>query len=227
MYLMVTSRCNMKCLHCGMACTSRGRDMSLETFKQALTHVDEKDQLEIGGGEPTLHPLFWDFLGLAICKCNNVWLATNGKITPFALRLARMARDGIVAVELSQDPWHEKIDSRVVNAFTKILDPCGVQVNDKRGIRNTSKNLIKAGRSKQGMEGCICEGDPFVKPDGLVYQCGCKDSPCVGDVWKGFDALDDEGTWECWKNTLKSKKVFQQRDFVKEMELEVDKATVL
>lgn len=201
-----------------MACTSKGQNMSLETFKQALTHVDEDGGLSLGGGEPTLHPLFWDFLGLAICKNNNVWMATNGKITKIALRLAEMAENGIVCVELSQDQWHEKIDSCVVQAFTKnkILDPIWKHKNDKREIRRIpERNLIKSGRCDHGKIACMCEGDAFIKPDGKVYQCGCLDSICVGDVWKGFSPLDN--SWECYKNIGKTEQMIKGKDFTKEL----------
>lgn len=218
----------MTCSHCGMACTANGENMSLKTFKKAMEHVDADDQLSIGGGEPTVHPLFWDFLGLAITKSDNVWMATNGKITSIALRLAAMAQNGVIACELSQDPWHEKIDSRVVRAFTKnrVFDPIGKQENDKRGIRSISeRNLIKSGRCDHGKIACMCQGSAFVKPDGKVYQCGCLDSPCVGDVFKGFAPLENndyEEQWQCHKDWMKWKKVIEGRDFTKDLaEIEI------
>ena len=209
MYIQITEKCNMLCAHCGFACTAKGQNMSLKTFKKALTHIEEDSMLTIGGGEPTIHPLFWDFLGLAITRCDNVWLATNGKITSIALRLAELARNGIVAVALSQDPWHEKIDSLVVKAFTKGTSEFGDSRNDKREIRRVNR-IIKTGRAESnqldGEEECLCDGDPFVRPNGDVHQCGCLDSPCVGNVFDGFKALDDgdySEEWACHKRVWK------------------------
>ena len=90
--------------------------MSIRTFKQCLDLGDE--MLAIGGGEPTVHPKFWELLGLALGYCENVWLATNGKKTDTALRLARLAARGVLGVDLSLDDWHESIDNAVVKAYT-------------------------------------------------------------------------------------------------------------
>jgi MoaA/NifB/PqqE/SkfB family radical SAM enzyme len=55
---------------------------------------------------------------------------------------------------------------------------------------------------------CICDGDPFVRPNGNVHQCGCLDSPCVGNVFDGFEPLEYrsdkeyEDPWQCYKKRL-------------------------
>ena len=55
---------------------------------------------------------------------------------------------------------------------------------------------------------CLCEGDPFVKPNGDVYQCGFDDSPKVGDVFNGFKSMvnEDDEQWLCHKRYKKTKK---------------------
>ncbi len=67
MYIQITTRCNMSCEHCCYSCTHEGEDMSLETFRNCLG-FDEYNTL--GGGEPTIHPLFWQFLG-RICAMGH------------------------------------------------------------------------------------------------------------------------------------------------------------
>jgi len=91
MYLQITTRCNMSCAHCCFSCTTQGEDMSIETFKNCLEFDNE--YIILGGGEPTIHPLFWQLLGLSISS-GEVWLATNGKETSIALALAKMAKKG-------------------------------------------------------------------------------------------------------------------------------------
>jgi len=66
MYLQITTRCNMHCDHCGFACTNQGEDMSLSTFEQALDIAADDSNIDIGGGEPTIHPHFWKMLGLSL-----------------------------------------------------------------------------------------------------------------------------------------------------------------
>ena len=78
MYIQITTRCNMECEHCCMSATAKGEDMSIGTFKNALEY---DEYITIGGGEPTLHPKFWEMMGLALGFGEYVWLATNGSIT--------------------------------------------------------------------------------------------------------------------------------------------------
>lgn len=205
MYIQITERCNMRCKHCGFACTAKGLDMSIDVFKQAIKMVsDTGDTACIGGGEPTIHPMFWEMLGYAIVmqqEEGRVWLATNGKKTADALRLANIAKMGIVCCELSQDRYHAKIDSKVVAAFQKSKSKTfGYSTSnpgnsrDFRGVRNTTeiRMPIKAGRSKQGTDDCICE-DMFITPDGTIKQCGCIDSPIIGHVNSGYSQDYDFG----------------------------------
>jgi len=196
MYVQITNRCNMLCAHCGMNCTAKGEDMSFKTFKQAIKMAGEA--IVIGGGEPTIHPKFEQFLFYAMAHCEYVLVITNGKLTDKAIALARLANKEDsnnvchLSAALSQDDYHEEIDERVVAEFDGY-------------IRNTSHHLTNAGRCNFGEDGCICEGDPFVKPNGDVHQCGCEDSPKVGDVFNGFQSLTDhgDGEWSCHKDCTK------------------------
>jgi len=148
--------------------------MSIETFRNALKY---EEMITIGGGEPTLHPQFWQIIGEALGHSEDVWLATNGSQTQTSLTLASLAKRGVLGVALSLDEFHDPIDPKVIEAFRKT----GIRDNDRREIRNTSEHLIKAGRCKDGKEGCICE-DIMIKPDGTVKGCGCKDAIVLGDI---------------------------------------------
>lgn len=185
MYVQITTRCNMSCEHCGMNCTAKGDDMSFETFKAALSFADF---VTLGGGEPTIHPDFCQFLLYAIAHCDGVFVITNGSMTDISLAMAKMNCETF-GCELSLDDFHDPIDPKVVSAFKKI-----------DSIRDTSRNLIKAGRCDWGREDkCICDGETFVKPNGDIHQCGCEDSPKVGTVFEDeWSRKDNE--WNCHKN---------------------------
>ena len=216
MYIQITERCNMSCAHCGMAATRRGRDMEWETFKAAVDA--DQGSISLGGGEPTIHPLFEKFLFYAIGKCESVWLATNGSITNTALVLASLAQKGVLGVALSLDQWHDPIDPSVIEAFTRnTTRDMGHGIDIGREIRDTSSNIVKAGRAARqsfvddhGIEttaGCICE-DIFVKPDGSVHQCGCRKSPKIGDAFTGWKLMaSEDGDECCYKKCERSKKV--------------------
>ena len=199
----------MHCRHCGMSATRKGQDMSIETFRNAIKY--DTESITIGGGEPTIHPLFWQFVVEAIASgCENIWLATNGSQTTTALALANMARKGVIGVALSQDPYHDPISNTVVEAFTIKNPPTNSffspnKEDDKREIRNVSNRLIRAGRCKEGKKGCICD-EIVIKPDGTVKGCGCPKSPIMGNVNTSFEVPDD---WEydiCYKKQPKNKK---------------------
>lgn len=166
--------------------------MSLETFKAALEFaVGQGEYITIGGGEPTVHPQFFEFLGLALAANalhgdGPILVVTNGKRKEHALKLAAMAKKGMLMVELSQDEYHDPISSEVVVAFTKRTRSYQEEgSNDWRGIRDTSDNLQGAGRAQTELgipESCCCE-DILVAPDGTLYSCGCKHTP-MGTVFQ-------------------------------------------
>jgi len=222
MYLCLTTRCDMLCPHCCNSATAKGEDMSEEIFKKAVDICAENGSgVMLGGGEPTIHPKFWQFLGYAIGKVSDndagIWMATNGKVTSTALALAKMAKSGVIGVALSLDCWHEKIDPKVVEAFEHDRRRAdGFDRSDDRreirdvghGYQGSIKNPIIAGRWKgPGGRTCPCE-EIYVKPDGTVKQCGCRRSPVIGHVLTGYEPMsNDDGENCCYRKLKKKAKV--------------------
>jgi MoaA/NifB/PqqE/SkfB family radical SAM enzyme len=171
--------------------------MSMETFEAAL-RWEPQALLNFGGGEPTCHPLFWEFMGVALRRRGegHVWIATNGKRKQHALLLAGMLRDGVIKGTLSQDEWHEPISRDVVDAFMSL------RASNKRVIRNIGRrglDPIFQGRCDWGhrvdCNGC---GMPFVQWDGKVRQCACLDAPVIGDVFGGYQPMfEGAKRWQC------------------------------
>lgn len=202
MYIQITDHCNMRCAHCAFSCSpKKKRFMTLETFEKAIDFIGE-DHIDIGGGEPTLHPQFWAFIGYALGSCESIWLATNGSQTETTIKLARMARRGVIACDLSVDFYHDQIDGRAREAFSKL----GSSENDMRAIRDVSYTVKKRGRAtKTGVwaeEGCACDG-VMVDPDGDIFTCGCRRLK-IGNVHTGYneagerykDIMDDGWIWD-------------------------------
>ena len=170
--------------------------MSRHVFRLACKIAEDRGEtISIGGGEPTLHPLFWDFLGIALGASGGdegmLWMATNGKRTEDALKLARMAKNGVVSVALSLDDYHESIDIRVERAFgkeEKKSNEYGRYLHgnsrDFREIRDVTAKVARFGRAKEwgDTDYCPCP-DLFVTPKGCLYQCGCQTEQ-LGTVWK-------------------------------------------
>lgn len=197
MYLQITTRCNMRCAHCCMSATKKGVDMSMEVFKAAINF--DTETVSIGGGEPTVHPQFWEMMGYAIGHVDYVWLATNGKLTDTAVTLAKLAERGVIGCALSIDDYHEEIDTRVQGAFNK---QGRQRDNDSREIRNVSSQIMARGRGRNipGAKDECCCSELFVLPNGDIKACGCEDAPLVGNVFKKLDMPDNWEWGECWKN---------------------------
>jgi MoaA/NifB/PqqE/SkfB family radical SAM enzyme len=159
----------------------------MKVFRKALDVARSfGEALEIGGGEPTLHPHFWSIIGESLGHdLEFVWMATNGSKTETAIKLANMAKKGIISVRLSQDEYHAKIDKKVIDAFTKVKMN-STNSDDLREIGRVT-SIIKSGRAEDNgiytdeSKDCICEGW-FIDPYGNFKQCGCLDAPILCNI---------------------------------------------
>lgn len=140
--------------------------MSRATFEKVMSLCSD-DYITLGGGEPTLHKRFLEFLVEAIANCESVHVITNGSIEKSAIILSKLSKSEVISAELSFDKFHNLnlVSPRVQDAFADSL-------------RNTSKNLIAVGRAKENDLSsddtrCCCD-DIFCTPLGVLYSCGCK-----------------------------------------------------
>jgi len=166
--------------------------MSREVFVRACQLAESMDMfIDIGGGEPTVHPLFWDFVGIALRYLNSNYLciATNGKLEKDAIALAGLARRRVLYADLSLDKFHEPISYQVVRAFEKSAGPVKIRT-DYRGIRDvTSGDTVDPapfGRAKAwaNRRDIRCPGnDLAVVPDGTIWACGCR-TKTYGTIYK-------------------------------------------
>ncbi|TBN16642.1 radical SAM protein [Hyunsoonleella pacifica] len=99
----VTDRCNLTCPTCYAGSSpTYGRHRTLEEVKEMLDTIvkneKEPDVVQISGGEPTIHPQFWDILDYAkALPIRHLMLNTNGikiaKDFEFAKRLKTYSPD--------------------------------------------------------------------------------------------------------------------------------------
>jgi len=101
----LTYGCNLACVHC-LSSSGRRDPRELNT-RELFTVVDELAAMQvfyvnIGGGEPTLRPDFWDLLDYCVASKVGVKFSTNGsRITVDAA--ARIAATDYVDVQISID----------------------------------------------------------------------------------------------------------------------------
>ncbi|MGH7294633.1 MAG: radical SAM protein [Polyangiaceae bacterium] len=83
-YAALTNHCNRACPWCS-TCSSPagGTFLALDHFTRALP-AEGAFEVQLEGGEPTVHPRFWDFVEAAReCeRCARLVLCTNGVVLP-------------------------------------------------------------------------------------------------------------------------------------------------
>ncbi|MBF6353064.1 mycofactocin radical SAM maturase [Nocardia higoensis] len=101
----LTYACNLECAHC--LSSSGRRDPRELTTEQCKAVIDELQRMQvfyvnIGGGEPTIRPDFWELLEYAVAHDVGVKFSTNGiRITPERARF--LASTDYVDVQISLD----------------------------------------------------------------------------------------------------------------------------
>jgi mycofactocin radical SAM maturase len=111
----LTYACNLSCVHC--LSSSGRRDPGELSTAECRALIDEFEQMQvfyvnIGGGEPTVRPDFWDLVDYATTHHVGVKFSTNGiNITDEAAR--RLAANDYVDVQISLDGATEDVNDRV------------------------------------------------------------------------------------------------------------------
>ena len=101
----LTYACNLSCVHC--LSSSGRRDPGELTMAECRRVIDELERMQvfyvnIGGGEPTVRPDFWELVDYATAHHVGVKFSTNGvKITPAVA--TRLAASDYVDVQISLD----------------------------------------------------------------------------------------------------------------------------
>jgi mycofactocin biosynthetic radical S-adenosylmethionine protein MftC len=111
----LTYACNLSCVHC--LSSSGRRDPRELTTAACMAVIDELERMQvfyvnIGGGEPTVRPDFWDLVDYATAHHVGVKFSTNGvKIDLAAAR--RLAASGYVDVQISLDGATAEVNDAV------------------------------------------------------------------------------------------------------------------
>ncbi|GAA1826333.1 mycofactocin radical SAM maturase [Actinomadura chokoriensis] len=114
----LTYACNLSCAHC--LSSSGRRDPRELSTAEAKAVIDELEAMQvfyvnIGGGEPTVRPDFWELLDYATAHHVGVKFSTNGvRITPEAAR--RLAANDYVDVQISLDGATAEVNDAVRGA---------------------------------------------------------------------------------------------------------------
>src|SRR5262245_39166974 len=84
LYVALTNHCNRSCPWCSTYSSPRGDTwLSLSDYLAGLPR-EGLFQVQLEGGEPTIHPHFWEFVRIARQhpRCTRLVLCTNGVVLP-------------------------------------------------------------------------------------------------------------------------------------------------
>ena len=111
----LTYACNLACVHC--LSSSGKRDPRELTTQQCKDIIDELERMQvfyvnIGGGEPTVRPDFWELVDYATAHHVGVKFSTNGvRISPEVA--TRLAASDYVDVQISLDGATAEVNDAV------------------------------------------------------------------------------------------------------------------
>ncbi len=140
----ITRTCNLRCVHCysSSAAAHYPNELQLHEFKTVIDDLAQYgvQRLLLSGGEPTLHPHFWEIAEYAVWRGLRLTLSTNGTRIdlPFAKRLKEL---GFAYIGISLDGIGEAHDQfrgmpgtfeKVMNAFRACR-----KADQKSGLRLT------------------------------------------------------------------------------------------
>jgi radical SAM protein with 4Fe4S-binding SPASM domain len=111
LFFEITNRCNLNCKHCGSNCTNKGIALRVEDVKATLETIDtDKPMICLTGGEPVLHPQFYE-----IAKCVHdmgfYWGMTTNATLIDDEAAQKLKSVGMSTVTVSLDGMEEMHDS--------------------------------------------------------------------------------------------------------------------
>ena len=111
----LTYACNLSCVHC--LSSSGRRDPRELATAEAMAVIDTLERMQvfyvnIGGGEPTVRPDFWELVDYATAHHVGVKFSTNG-VRLDAAAAARLAASDYVDVQISLDGATREVNDAV------------------------------------------------------------------------------------------------------------------
>lgn len=146
----LTYACNLSCTHC--LSSSGRRDPRELTIAEAKAVIDELEAMQvfyvnIGGGEPTVRPDFFELLDYATAHHVGVKFSTNGvRITPEVAR--RLAGNDYIDVQISLDGATSEVNDAVRGAGSYDMALRAMRCLADAGMKNFKLSVVcKIGRA--------------------------------------------------------------------------------
>ncbi|KAA0085662.1 mycofactocin radical SAM maturase [Mycolicibacterium sp. P9-64] len=140
----LTYACNLACLHC--LSSSGKRDPAELSTRQCKDVIDELQRMQvfyvnIGGGEPTVRPDFWELVDYATAHQVGVKFSTNGvRITPAVAN--KLAASDYVDVQISLDGATAEVNDAIRGRGSFAMAVRALQNLKDAGFRDTKISVV-------------------------------------------------------------------------------------
>ena len=140
----LTYACNLSCVHC--LSSSGRRDPRELTTAEAKAVIDELERMQvfyvnIGGGEPTVRPDFWEIVDYATSHSVGVKFSTNGvRITAEVAQ--RLAANDYLDVQISLDGATPEVNDAVRGTGSHATAMRAMQHLSDAGMRNFKLSVV-------------------------------------------------------------------------------------
>lgn len=194
MYLEITRRCTLECLHC-MRGDRQCMDMDEEIIDNALKDVIHIREFDLGGGEPLLVPQIIDIIINKIkfynIKVDNISFTTNGTVlTPKVIEtIKKLQKIAPLNVRLSHDKFHlfdcnlKKLVEIVNRNEKKLTEILGYNPLDKDFVMDNG-SIFQIGRAKNLTQDVLDAFNKWLYPTFYHLSFGRKNTL---DVIKMYD----------------------------------------
>lgn len=120
----ITNRCERQCDFCYRKSQSRGYDMPIEDYSFLLSQAKQcgVQQIAIGGGEPTLHPNFIDFLEQTVENGLTPNYSTNADYLTDEVLIATKKYCGAMAVSIYDNIENYKATIERISNFGIVVN---------------------------------------------------------------------------------------------------------
>ncbi|GGP04185.1 mycofactocin radical SAM maturase [Nonomuraea glycinis] len=140
----LTYACNLSCVHCLSSSGRRDpRELSTEQCKAVIDELRDMQvfYVNIGGGEPTVRPDFWELLEYAVSQKVGVKFSTNGvRLTPERARF--LAATDYVDVQVSLDGATAEVNDRVRGAGSYVTALRALDDLAEAGFENAKLSVV-------------------------------------------------------------------------------------
>ena len=149
LFFELTNRCNLGCRHCGSSCTSKGQSLTIDDVEATLDTIHatiqgDKPMICLTGGEPLMHPDFYEIAGLVKSNCFSWGMTTNANLIDEEAA-SQLRQAGMSTVSVSLDGMERSHDAlrQQKGAFRKALR--GLQALQQAGFRPQVTTVLHQG----------------------------------------------------------------------------------